>query len=40
MCFENGRVINGNFCGERGVPSKYHEAYLLIKNQPLRLPNR
>jgi hypothetical protein len=40
MCFESGRVIDGNFYGERGVPSKYHEAYRLIKNRTLRLARR
>jgi hypothetical protein len=31
MCFESGGVIDRNFCGERGVPSKYHEAYFLLR---------
>jgi hypothetical protein len=31
MCFESDRVIDGHFCGERGVPSKYHEAYFSIR---------
>ena len=33
MRFESGRVIEGHFCGERGVPSKCDEAYFSIKNQ-------
>ena len=36
MCFESGRAIEGHFYSECGEPSKSHETYFSIKNQPLR----